>query len=96
MLLDKELSSLTNSEIVVIMNDGQAYRGNLVKFDKDIIVLDNIYETSNQEIEWVESRDPNDDKVKTIGYLPWRKITIPHVIIRLSQILRIWPWVSPE
>ena len=59
-------------------------------------ILDNIYETSNQEIEWVESRDPNDDKVKTIGYLPWRKITIPHVIIRLSQILRIWPWVSPE
>ena len=54
MLLNDELSSLVDSEIAVIMNDGQAYRGKLTRYEEDIIVLENIYETSNQEIEWVE------------------------------------------
>ena len=77
------------------MNDGHAYRGRLIRYDNDILVLENIYETSNQEIEWVESKNSDDEKVRTKGYLPWRKVTLPEVIIRLSMVLRIWPW-NPE
>jgi small nuclear ribonucleoprotein (snRNP)-like protein len=92
MLLDKELSNLVNSEIAVIMNDGSGYRGKLIKCDRDIIVLENIYETSNQEIEWVEAKAGNDKKPKAKGYLAWRKVTLPQVIIRVPMVLRIWPW----
>jgi small nuclear ribonucleoprotein (snRNP)-like protein len=96
MLIDNELKELLNKEIAVIMNDGQGYRGKLTKVDGDIIVLENIYETSNQEIEWVESKDTGDEGVKMKGYLPWRKITIPSVIIRIPLVLRIWPWVPDQ
>ena len=95
MILEEELPKLINCDIAVIMNDGQAYRGKLTEYDGDIIVLEDIYETSNQEIEWVEKKDPGDDKVRTKGYLPWRKITLPNVILRLPMVLRIWPW-EPE
>lgn len=92
MLLDEELKDLIDNEIAVIMNDGQAYRGKLTTYDKDILILENIYETSNQEIEWVESKGSEDKPKKTRGYLPWRKVTLPKLIIRLPMILRIWPW----
>ena len=94
MLLDDELRSLVDSEIAVIMNDGQAYRGTLIRFEKDVIVLNNIYEATNQEVEWVEAKDEADKSI-TKGYLPWKKVTLPEVIIRLPMVLRIWPW-SPE
>lgn len=92
MLIDDELTKLVDTEVAVIMNDGHAYRGILNRFDTEILVLENIYETSNQEIEWVKTKDPDDDKVKTKGYLPWRKVTLPNLIIRLPMVLRIWPW----
>ena len=93
--MEEELAKLVGNEIAVIMNDGHAYRGKLIRFDGEILVLDNIYETSNQEIEWVESKNSSDEKVRAKGYLPWRKVTLPEVIIRLSMVLRIWPW-APE
>jgi small nuclear ribonucleoprotein (snRNP)-like protein len=92
MLIDDELAKLVSTEIAVIMNDGHVYRGTLKSFDDDILILENIFESSNQEIEWVETKDPDEDKKKTKGYLPWRKLTLPHVIIRLPMVLRIWPW----
>jgi len=95
MILEVELPRLLNTEIAVIMNDGQVYRGILRKFDGDIIVLEDIHETSNQEIEWVETKESGNDRKKTKGYLPWRKVKLPRLIIRLPMVLRIWPWV-PE
>lgn len=96
MLLDEELKNLLNNEIIVIMNDGHAYRGKLVKYEDDILVLENIYETTNQEIEWVESKNADDEKTKKRGYLPWRKVTLPNVIVRLPMVLRIWPWIQNQ
>ncbi|UCH89392.1 MAG: hypothetical protein JSV49_01725 [Thermoplasmata archaeon] len=95
MLMEDELKGLVDSEVAVIMNDGFAYRGKLTQCEGDVIILENIYEANNQEIEWVESKNSEDDKTKTKGYLPWRKVTLPQVIIRLPMVLRIWPW-APE
>lgn len=96
MLLSQELTDLLHSEIAVIMNDGMAYRGLLEKFDNEVIVLTNVYETSNQEIDWVESEAAKESGSGTIrGYVPWRRITLPRLIIRIQMVLRIWPW-SPH
>lgn len=95
MTLVDELKDLSNKEIVIIMNDGQAYRGNLVDFDEDTIVMNNVLETSNQDIDWVESegkKGPSTIK----GYLHWRRITLPKLIVRNEMVLRIWPWVLPK
>ncbi len=93
MLLSQELKELLHTEVAVIMNDGMAYRGTLEKFDKELLVLSDIYETSNQEIDWIESDAPQRTQEASIrGYVPWRRITLPRLIIRLSMVLRIWPW----
>jgi len=95
MLLVEELQALLHKEIAIIMSDGQAYRGKLVKFDKDIIIMKEIYETTNQEIDWVETKGSG--KSTTIkGYIPWRKVTLPRLIARVDTIMRIWPWTPGD
>ncbi len=92
MSLTDELNELKNTEIALIMNDGQAYRGTLTKFDKDTIVLENVYETSNEEIDWVESEARKGGPATIRGYVPWRRVTLPKLIARSEMVLRIWPW----
>lgn len=95
MLLEKELDALLNKEIAIIMNDGQAYRGKLARFDSEIIVLEEVYETSNDEIDWVEVSEGK--KAASIkGYIPWRRVTLPRLIVRVPMILRIWPWAAAK
>ena len=88
-----ELEELLNNEIAIIMNDGQAYRGILTKFDEDVIVLERVYETNNEEIDWVESGGRKGNPTNIKGYIPWRRVTLPKLIARNEMILRIWPWV---
>jgi len=91
MTLVDELEELGNTEIAVVMNDGQAYRGTLDGFDDETIILIKILETSNQDVDWVESGGGK--KTPAIkGYMHWRRITLPRLIIRSQMVLRIWPW----
>ena len=92
MSLTDEMTELLHTEIALIMNDGQAYRGILEKFDKDTIVLENVYETSNEEIDWVESENKKGHNTTIRGYVPWRRVTLPKLIARTEMVLRIWPW----
>ena len=92
MTLAQELTELLNTEIAVMMNDGQGYRGILVRFDNDVLVLETVYETSTTDVDWIESKE--ETRTATIkGYVPWRRITLPRVIIRIPMVLRIWPWM---
>jgi len=93
MSFTKELEELINCEIAIIMNDGQAYRGTLAKFDEDVIVLEKVYETNNEEIDWVESGGKKSAPSNIKGYIPWRRVTLPKLIARNEMILRVWPWV---
>jgi small nuclear ribonucleoprotein (snRNP)-like protein len=95
MLLEQELEELIKKEIAIIMNDGQAYRGILTRFDNEIIVLEQVYETSNDEIDWVEVSDGK-KQTSIKGYIPWRRVTLPKLIVRLQMVLRIWPWTTPQ
>ena len=92
MLLDRELNELLNKEVAVVMSDGQCYRGTLLKFDDSVMVLTDVFETSNREVEWIEQEQSHGSKV---GYMSWRRVTLPKVILRIPMILRIWPW-SPK
>lgn len=95
MLLEQELEQLIKKEIAVIMNDGQAYRGKLTRFDSEIIVLEEVYETSNDDIDWVEVTEGK--KATAIkGYIPWRRVTLPKLIVRVPMVLRIWPWTAKK
>lgn len=94
MLLDRELNDLLNKEIAVVMSDGQCYRGILQKFDDTVMVLSDVFETSNREVEWIE-QDPENPHGPKVGYMSWRRVTLPKVILRIPMTLRIWPW-SPK
>ena len=92
MLLQTELAELLHKEIAVIMADGNAYRGKLKKFDEDILILEEIFETSTHEIDWIETDDGSGKPVTIKGFVPWRRVTLPRLIIRTEMVLRIWPW----
>ena len=95
MLIEEELKGLLNTEIAITMSDGQAYRGYLHRFDADVMVLENVYETSTQEVDWVESKESR-GQTSIKGYVPWRRITLPKLIVRVPMVLRIWPWSSRD
>jgi small nuclear ribonucleoprotein (snRNP)-like protein len=95
-LFQQELTELLQTEVAVVVNDGMAFRGKLKKFDKDILVLQDVYETTNQEIDWVETGGGKGKPTTIKGYVPWRRVTIPQVIIRVPMILRVWPWAPAD
>ena len=94
-LLEDELSSLTNRNIIVIMSDGRKFRGTLVNHDSKILILEDVYELSDR-LQWVRpiiytTVSPTiTDKQDVIdqadrGYLNT-------VIINTRHIIRIWPY----
>lgn len=96
MTLKQKLSSLINTDIIVVMSDGNCYKGKLAEFDSEVIVLHDIAETTTKEIEWeTPLKDKIQKKGEVKGYIVWRSIAIPEVIIRVEEVLRIWPW-KPE
>jgi small nuclear ribonucleoprotein (snRNP)-like protein len=92
MTLVDELNELKDTEIAVVMNDGQAYRGKLEAHDKDTIIMVNILETSNVDVDWVETKGKKKEGHTIKGYMHWRRITLPKLIIRTHLVLRVWPW----
>ena len=91
--MTQKLSNAIGSEIVVVMSDGNCYKGELSEFDGIVIVLHNIAETTTKEIEW---ETPLKDKIRKKGemkgYIVWRHIALPEVVILVDKVLRIWPW----
>ncbi len=73
---------------MVVMSDGLAFKGKLTEFDDDMLVMTDVSETKTQEIEW-QNKDKGKEKK---GYILWRKIALEELIIRMDEVLRIWPW----
>lgn len=93
--IEAELANLVNKEIAITMTDGLIYRGILSKYDKETIVLMDVYEASNKDVDWIETsyKDKKGKKVKSVkGFIQWRKIMLPKAYIRTKWILRLWPW----
>jgi small nuclear ribonucleoprotein (snRNP)-like protein len=92
--MKQKLSTMINTEIVVVMSDGNCYKGKLAEFDKEIIVLHDITETTTKDIAWETSLKEKIQKKGGVerGYIAWRHIALPEVIIRIDRVLRVWPW----
>lgn len=94
MPLTAELEKLQDQDIAIVMNDGMTYRGRLVDFDEETIVMENVYEASGHQVDWIKSCDANEGGSSTLkGYMQWRRITLPKLLARTEMILRVWPWV---
>lgn len=53
-LLEKKLKKLVGDDVLLVMDDGLAFLGELKEFDKNTIVLENIYQAPAKEINWKE------------------------------------------
>ena len=83
MALVDEIAEFKGKDLVVIMDDGRGYRGKLARYDDDVIVLKDVYETLNQEV---------DER----GYMFWRRVLHSRLIINIAKVMRVWPWDAPK
>lgn len=101
-LLQKRLQELMNKEILVIMEDGKGFKGKLVEYDDEYIVLREVIEGSIDELKWrapmlalpITEKNAGLGGI-TVGDSGSRLVKLNEVIIRISMILRIWLW-TPE
>jgi len=82
MTLKDVLGANRERQMIVIMKDGRGFRGKLLRYDDEVIVLKEVFETQNQEV---------DEK----GYMFWRRVLHSHLIINTEHVIRIWPWDLP-
>lgn len=91
-LLEKRLKELKGKKILVVMDDSMAFKGKLLDFDKDTVILRDIYETVADEIYWQEiESDKGDVNDERYGFIHWTKINLEEVYIRVEHVSRIWP-----
>jgi len=92
MTLVQELEELKKNDIVIVMTErpnigvtkqaSRALRGHLIRFDDEVVVLKDVYESFNSQT--------------SDGKLTWRKVLHSHVVLPSSMILRVWPWDAPK
>jgi len=82
MTLKEVLGANRDRQMIVIMKDGRGFRGKLLRYDDEVIVLRDVFETLNQEV---------DEK----GYMFWRRVLHSYLIINTGHVIRIWPWDLP-
>jgi len=100
-LLESKLKGLAGQEIVVVMVDNRAFRGTLVDFDADDIVLRNVVEAlPNNASGWEEPTSSTGIVQKVVT---WQGVfshedtradivKLKDVMIRNAHVLRIWEW----
>lgn len=100
-VLQNRLKNFQGEEIVVVMADNRAFRGRLVEFDDDCIVLNDVVEALPDNAGgWEEPTVSTSVRHKVIT---WRGtlshdsdeaeiVRLKDVVIRLAGVLRIWEW----
>lgn len=103
-MLEKKLKKLTGGSLVVVMDDGLSFIGTLKEFDKNTMVLTDVYQGSSCEINWEEVSEDSDSDVKEkvesndekYGFVDWTAVHLEEVYIRVDHVSRIWPWKLVE
>jgi len=101
-LLEKKLKGLKNEDILVVMDDGIGFLGELVEFDRKTLVLKEVYQAPCKEIDWKEVSSETDEvKMRIedgekVGFIDWTKVNLEEVYIRVAHTTRIWRWPSSE
>lgn len=99
-LLEKKLDELIGKDILVIMDDGLGFLGELQEYDKKTLVLKKVLQSQFDDIDWKDipstSKDvrKRDNKDKKLGFANWCRVNLKEVYIRIEHVTRIWPWVG--
>ncbi len=99
-LLEKKLDDLIGQDILVVMDDGLGFLGELKEYDKKTLILTKVLQTQFDEIDWKEipgdSTDvrKRDSKEKKVGFANWTRVNLREVYVRVEHVTRIWPWVG--
>lgn len=103
-LLQKKLKELMNKEMLIVMEDGRGFKGRLVEYDDEYIILKDVIESSTVELRWrvpLVALPPSEKSTKlgeggiTVGDTGSKLVKLNEVMIRIPMILRIWTW-APE
>lgn len=103
-ILQKKLKELMQKEVLIVMEDGRGFKGRLVEFDEEYIVLRDVIESSTVELRWrvpLVALPPSEKDTKLgeggimVGDTGSKLVKLNEVIIRIPMILRIWTW-TPE
>lgn len=92
-LLEKKLKEIKGGTLLVVMDDGIAFKGRLKDYDKSTLVLEEIYQTFTDTIAWQDIDLERDDDVndENYGYVHWTSINLKEVYLNVEHISRIWP-----
>lgn len=99
-LLEKKLDGLKGKDILVVMDDGLGFLGELQEYDEKTLVLRKVLQSQFDEIDWKEipgetkTVRKKDDEDKKIGFANWSQVNLKEVYIRIEHVTRIWPWVG--
>ncbi|HVL87054.1 MAG TPA: LSm family protein [Candidatus Thermoplasmatota archaeon] len=103
-VLEKRLRPLVGAELIVVMQDDRSYKGKLIEFDENWLVLSDVTEGSAQNLRgWEEAAVSSGIVEKYItmrGIISEEKdktkiIRLKEVVLNLHRVLRIWP-LRPE
>jgi small nuclear ribonucleoprotein (snRNP)-like protein len=100
-LLESKLKTIVGQEVVIVMSDNRAFRGNLVEFDADTIVLRNVVEALPDNASSWEEPSVSTGVVQKV--VTWQGVfshedtraevvKLKDVMIRVSGVLRIWEY----
>jgi len=96
-LMEKRLKDLRGKKLIAVMDDGEAFLGKLKEFDKDTIILTEVYEGPSSEIEWDTLGEKKDSSQREgYGFVDWVCVNLEEVYLRVDHISRIWPWKHVE
>lgn len=99
-LMEKKLDACIGKDILVVMDDGLGFLGELQEYDKKTMVLTKVLQSQFDEIDWkkISSNSRNvrnrDSEEKKIGYANWTRVNLKEVYIRIAHVTRIWPWIG--
>ncbi len=99
-ILKRILKTLLGKETVVVMDDGRAFKGILIEFDKDVMILRNVLEAKAENPVWREStastRILGGQEVKGTVIGDTDVVKLDEVILRMEMVSRIWQWVPQK
>lgn len=101
-LLEKKLDDLIGKDILVVMDDGLGFLGELQTYDKKTLILTKVLQSKFDEIDWkkipsdTKNVRTNKDGDKKVGFANWTRVNLEEVYIRVEHVTRIWPWVHKE
>lgn len=104
-LIEMRLREVVDHDLLVVQTDGKAFKGRLVEFDNNFLLLHDCLETSTKDVQWksvmVPMPTPKDDVQRseeggmTYGEKEKKVARLNKVMINVEHIMRIWLW-DPE